>query len=120
MAKKKRYHQTHRDRMHESRGMSKYEHRIKGPQGTDIALHRIGDEFYAGYQGRTVQEHEDYTMLHEDRRAIANMPQQVIMKEYPRYAFTMDENINDDIRGIDVQQRDDGKRQKRGPYPEKY
>ena len=59
-------------------------------------------------------------MLHEDRNAIANMPQNVIMKMYPKYHFAMDENLNDDIRGIDNQMREDSKRQKRGPYPEKY
>lgn len=112
MAKKKRFHHSTRPQH------GAVHHRDNGPY--DIALHRLGDEFYAGMRGRTVQEHEDYTMLHEDRHAIANMPQQVIMKEYPRRHYSMDENLNDDIRGVDVQQRDDGKRQKHGPYPEKY
>lgn len=128
MAKKKRYHQSARDRRHEREGMEgrrnysrdplKQMHEANGPY--DVSLHRLGDEFYAGYKGRTVQEHMDYTMLREDRTAIANMPQQVIMKMYPKVNYSMDEGLNDDIRGIDYQMDQDGKRQKKGPYPEKY
>ena len=107
MARKKRYHDPLRKK-----------HQSNGPY--DVAMHRLGDEFYAGYRGRTVQEHGDYMMLHEDRSAIANMPQNVMMKMYPKVNYSMDEGLNDDIRGIDYQMNQDGKRQKKGAYPEKY
>jgi hypothetical protein len=43
-----------------------------------------------------------------------------MIKQYPRVRYEMDENINDNLRGIDRQMEDDGKKQKRGAFPEKY
>lgn len=128
MASKKRFHKS-KNKMYNGDGLNnqrrnytkdalKQMHSSNGPH--DVALHRLGDEFYAGYRGRTVQEHADYTMLYEDRRAIANMPQDVIMKMYPKINYSMDEGLNDDIRGVDYQMNQDGKHQKKGEFPEKY
>jgi len=52
----------------------------------------------------------------------ANMPQASIMKEYPSTPY-FNYDLNDDIRGIDVQIADDMKKQKRKrgqAYPEKW
>lgn len=131
MASKKRFHKSknsknglyngnglNNERRNYSRDPLKQMHDANGPY--DVAMHRLGDEFYAGYRGRTVQEHADYTMLNEDRNAIANMPQNVIMKMYPKINYSMQEGLNDDIRGVDYQINQDGKRQKKGEFPEKY
>jgi hypothetical protein len=86
----KRYHQSKRDRMHESSGMKGY---------------------YEGANSRRTQEMEDAGMIHEDRSAIANMPQEVMFKTYPRTGPYMPENLDDTIKGVDKQMdMDDSKR----------
>jgi hypothetical protein len=104
MAKKKRYYQSKSDRRSESRGM----------------LERLGEEFYAGIHGRAADDRMAEGMIREDKNAMANLPQEVMIKQYPRVRYEMDENINDNLRGIDRQMEDDGKKQKRGAFPEKY
>jgi hypothetical protein len=70
-----------------------------------------GREFYAGEQARHTQEAEDGGMLHEDRSAIANMPQNIIMRPYPKNNGYLPEDLDDSIRGIDMQiDMDDRKR----------
>ncbi len=136
MAKKKRFHQSMKDRRDESNGMDQYNarrdadrmderrgmeryigmERMRKPSSGD----RLGEEFYAGLKLRTKTETRDYNMLSEDPRAIANMPQEVIMKQYPKVDYASYEGLNDTINMVDFQMRQDSKRQKRGPYPEKY
>lgn len=41
-------------------------------------------------------------MLNEDRSAVANMPQNVMMKSYPPYDADMEEAPDDTIRRIDL------------------
>lgn len=80
------------------------------------------NEFYAGMDARRRQEMQDAGMISEDRSAVANLPQNVVMKEYPPVDYDS-YNLNDDIRGVDVQMRDDlrGAKKKSGQaYPEKY
>lgn len=91
----KRYHQSKMDRMDESEGMKR----------------RMGDGEYAGYSGRRTQEMEDAGMIKEDRGAIANLPQEVMMKPYPKGYSYMPEDLDDTIRGVDHQiGLDDSKR----------
>lgn len=75
---------------------------------------------YSGMSAARAQEARDASMLNEDRSAIANMPQNVIMREYPRVDYSMGEGLNDDIRGIDRQMKADSKGKKKGAFPEKY
>lgn len=77
---------------------------------------------YEGMDERRRQERQDAMMISEDRNAIANLPQQVVMKEYPRQEYD-NYDLNDNIKGIDVQMRDDargGKRKSGQAYPEKF
>jgi|688.fasta_scaffold47500_2 hypothetical protein len=79
-------------------------------------------DLYSGKTSRREMESRDAGMISEDKSAIANLPQNVIMKAYPACAYDS-YNLNDDIKGIDVQVRDDvmgGKRKSGMPYPEKY
>ena len=79
-------------------------------------------DLYSGKTSRREIESGDASMIHEDRSAIANLPQNVIMKAYPACAYDS-YNLNDDIKGIDTQMRDDvmgGKRKSGQPYPSKY
>jgi len=120
MAKKnKRYYQSVKDRMAESRGMERYETKknIK-----DSAYRSV--ELYAGPSLRRQMEMEGSGMIYEDRDAIANLPQNVMMKEYAKMPYP-DYQVPDTIKGIDVQMYEDSdekksNRYKTGKYPEKY
>lgn len=109
----KRYYQSPRDRMAESRGMER-EIRRKDVMRADD---RMYDEI-----DRRRREMEDAGMIHEDKMAVANLPQNVHYKPYPKTDYYR-YDLNDDIRGIDVQIDDDVRqeRSKAGKsYPEKY
>lgn len=80
----------------------------------------IGGEFYAGRGERDVQESRDGGMISEDRTAMANLPQNVIMREYPKYDGARFPHLDDTIKGIDVQREDDKKQNKTEQYPWKY
>ena len=72
-----------------------------------MAKKRYYDEMYAGYDARRRQEHEDSMMIKEDKSAVANLPQQVIMKEYPKSPYYEQGKLNDNLRGVDRQLADD-------------
>lgn len=59
-------------------------------------------EYYAGEESRKSQEREDGGMIREDKGAMANMPQNIIMKMYPKPGEYMTENLDDSIRGVDM------------------
>jgi hypothetical protein len=86
----KRYHQSKTDRRHESMSMR---------------------EYYAGMDPRRRQELEDAGMIHENHSAIANLPQEVMIKPYPKSGSYIPENLDDTIKGVDRQiDYDDNKR----------
>lgn len=99
----KRYYQNRKDRKDESRGMKKY----------------LKQEMYAGKEMRDRMEYDASMMIREDKSAIANLPQNAVMRDYPKtqYAYS---DLPDSLGGIDMQMRDDSKHQKSGKYPEKY
>lgn len=78
--------------------------------------------YYEGMAGRRKQEMEDAGMIHEDHSAVANLPQEVVMRPYPKAPGYQDYGLDDTIGGIDYQMGKDAhaKTIKRGPYPEKY
>lgn len=93
----KRYHQNFKDRMHEHEGMRHHERAMH-------RKHRMEEsEHYAGMEPRRRQELEDAGMIREDHSAIANMPQGVVMRPYPKSSGYMPEVLDDTIRGIDRQ-----------------
>lgn len=63
----------------------------------------ISEGYYAGPDARFRQEAQDGGMIFEDPRAVANLPQEVIMRTYPRPGRATPENLNDTIGGIDRQ-----------------
>lgn len=73
-----KYHQTHKDRMHESEGMKAYK--------TDY--HGSMDSRFMG-------------MLSEDHSEVANLPQHVIQNAYPQSRFSDKYELDDTMRGID-------------------
>lgn len=99
----KRYHQTKKDRMHEREGMKS----------------RLGESFYDSYDERRALERRDSEMISEDHSAIANMPQNVIMREYPKTHGYTPEDLDDTIRGIDRQMDMDNSQKMKNYMPKK-
>jgi hypothetical protein len=75
---------------------------------------------YAGYQARMTQEMQDAGMIREDMSAIANLPQEVMIKAYPDPNDYAVYGLDDTMRSIDHQKMEDSKRKKSGKYPEMY
>lgn len=65
--------------------------------------HYASDGAYAGIDARRTQEMQDAGMIREDRSAIANLPQSVMIKTYPYAGAGMPEGLDDTISGIDNQ-----------------
>jgi hypothetical protein len=63
---------------------------------------------------------KDAGMISEDHSAIANMPQHVMIKDWPKGGSYMPETINDKISGIDRQMDEDGSKRARHERPHKY
>jgi hypothetical protein len=64
---------------------------------------RYNDGSYEGLAGRRAQEARDAGMISEDHNAMANLPQNVIMKQYPQDRDYTPEGLDDTISGIDRQ-----------------
>jgi len=96
-----RYHQSKKDRRDERAGMKRYESEKRAQSLSDGG-------YYQGPQDREAEERRDSMMIHEDRRAVANLPQDVIMRPWPKGGRYTPEHIDDTIRGVDVQMDKDG------------
>lgn len=61
-------------------------------------------------------------MLNTNTSAPANLPQESVIKKYPENVYSMNEDINDTIKAIDNQIKEDvtGAKRKKGSMPEKY
>jgi len=79
----KKYKQSKRDRMDESRGMRRYE------RGLSAGSYR------------RVSGERDMGMIHEDHYETANLPQEVVMKKYPSWRYLNGAYLDDSVRGID-------------------
>lgn len=78
-----------------------------------------GSERYDGYNARRTQEMQDAGMIHEDMRAIANLPQEVMIKPYPAVGPYMPEGLDDSIRGVDGQMHYDDNKRREHFFPKK-
>ena len=58
-------------------------------------------------------------MIHEDHRAIANMPQEVMIKAYPMVGPYMPEDLDDSSRAVDAQMNYDDAQREANFYPKK-
>lgn len=67
-------------------------------------------------------EGQDSRMINEDMNACANLPQNVIYREWPKAPYGMNYDLDDTIGVIDVQiHRDSDKRKsQKQMFPEKY
>jgi len=68
---------------------------------------------YEGHASRRDQEMHDAGMIRENHAAIANLPQEVMIKPWPAAGSYMPEELDDTIRGVNKQEAmDDGLRSK--------
>ena len=74
---------------------------------------------YAGMSGRRTQEAQDAGMIRENPSAIANLPQEVMIKPWPDGGSYLPENLDDTISGINKQKNQDSIRGKSGFKPAK-
>lgn len=81
---------------------------------------RYYEGYYEGEENRRKQEMMDSGMIHEDHSQVANLPQEVMMKQYPRTGPYMPEMIDDTIRGIDRQMDEDDSKRAANFKPHKY
>lgn len=108
----KRYHSSVGSRV---RKLEKHEEMEHG-----MSMGKLGSSFYDSRDDRRRQEVEDGNMIHEDHMAMANMPQNVIIREYPKsYGATYPE-LNDVISGIDEQNKNSASKTKHERFPSKY
>jgi len=70
---------------------------------------------------RYYSDSKDSGMIKEDYSAPSNLPRNVVYREYPKIDYDY-YDLNDDIKGVDNQMRDDtrGAARKKGKYPTKY
>ena len=66
------------------------------------------------------QEEKEAGMIENDHKAFANLPREVMFKEYPPCPAYMDREMEDNIKGIDKQQSSDNSKRKSGFGPHKY
>lgn len=66
------------------------------------------------------QEQKDAGMISSDHSKLANLPTEVMMKEYPPCPAYMDWEMQDNIRGIDRQIGNDNAKRRSGMQPHKY
>jgi hypothetical protein len=83
----------------------------KGGNQASYRRHKMMGGFYEGPEPRRQLEKSDGSMIHEDHNAIANLPQNVMIKAYPDRMNYLPEDLDDTMHGIDRQiDYDDGKR----------
>lgn len=58
---------------------------------------------YSNEQAARTQAMQDAGMIKEDRSAVANMPQSIVYKDYPKNNNYLDADLDDSIAGIDNQ-----------------
>lgn len=80
----------------------------------------VSEGYYSGHADRRHQEMQDGGMIREDHSAIANMPQEVMIKPYPAERDYMPEMIDDTIRGVDAQMGEEQSKRKAHFRPHKY
>lgn len=80
---------------------------------------KVHKGYYAGNDTRRKQEAEDASMMPLDTTSFANMPQQIIMKEYKRPDDYFDDAMDDTIQGIDQDHMEAYHQAKKGLKPRK-
>ncbi len=96
---------------------------MRGRDGVPREVHSamtMGEGYYAGPDPRQRESLEDSHMIHEDHRAVANLPQDVKYHEWPHAMYAQYPNLDDSAIGIDDQMRRDHNRMRKHEVAEKY
>lgn len=80
---------------------------------------RFHDGAYSGLDERRELEHEDFEMIPRGGGEFANMPSQVIHKKFAEVGGWTPEPLDDTLRGVDNQMREDNSEKHRGMKPKK-
>ena len=99
------------DEMRNDKGMPSVAQRYRGGMQ--------GEGHYSGMEDRLNQEAVDGSMIREDHFAVANLPQNVIMRPYRRGGYGIPEGVNDTIEGVDRQLAYDNREMDKHMYPKK-
>lgn len=91
----------------------------KDPKMAAVGFRHQGAEGYAGMDARRTQEMQDAGMIRENPSAIANLPQEVMIRPYPKTGPYLPEGIDDTIRGVDDQMDYDDSQRRSHFYPKK-
>jgi hypothetical protein len=76
-------------------------------------------EFATFEDSRRIQL-EDSGMIKEDHKAVSNLPQEVMIKDWPKYPRGNMSSLDDTLTNVDHQIAADSSKFKKGPFPEKY
>ena len=79
----------------------------------------VGPDLYSGASARYALERKDAGMIHEDHSAIANLPQEVMIKDWPMKPGYLNADLDDGISGIDSQLRAEASGLSKGYKPRK-
>lgn len=82
--------------------------------------YRNESEYASNSSMRRKEAMREAGMINEDHSAIANMPQEVMMKPYPRTGPYIPEMLDDTIRGVDEQMDADDRGRAKHFKPHKY
>jgi len=99
-----------RDMHNDERRSDKGSYRMARPEG---------ENYFPTMSGQGRRSIEKPEMIYEDPRAIANLPQEVMMKPYPRTGPYMPEDLDDTQRGINEQMDKDDSQRRAHFYPKK-
>ena len=80
---------------------------------------QANEGYYADVNSRRTQEMQDAGMIRENPNAIANLPQEVMIKPYPKNGPYIPEGLDDTIRGVDMQMDYDDEQRRAHFYPKK-
>lgn len=82
----------------------------------------MAKRFHGSYEGkdaRVAQESSDGAMMPSGIGSYANLPQELVMREYPKVGGYSPEGLDDSIRGIDGQVSDDNSKKHSHLKPKK-
>lgn len=101
--------------------MAKRYHNSKHSGAHNLHAHKegVGPEYYSGASARHAMEKKDEGMIFEDHRAVANLPQEVMIKPWPMSPGYLPEDLDDTIAGVDAQMSYDNARKMGAFEPKK-
>jgi hypothetical protein len=121
-----RYHESKKKRNVSMHDREMDRENLKGGRGGELMdrhahkMQMLEDrEFYAGAADKHRHEFEDHEMIYEDPRAIANLPQSVEIKTYPRINAYMPGDLDDGMSGIDAQMMENSHQTRKHLKPRK-